>query len=369
MRVGILTFHETNNFGSLLQTYALFKVLHDKKIDCDVIDYKCNEIQKREFKYEDIMCRTLKNLIRYILFSSKSKRKHKELLEFLKRNTSLSCPYHREDIVRSNNYYDCFIVGSDIVWGLDVTGNDMSFFLDFVNDNKLKMSYASSANEIAGTEYTDCIIKLLSRFDLIAVREEKIKNELLNYFYDKRVKLVCDPTMLIEPEYWIELAVSSQYSDRLQGRDYILMYFPDGEGKMLHDARKLRRKYKCKVYCICDALPLQGVKNIHISKLEDFLCLILNAKLVLSGSYHGTLFSIYFRRNFYYYIRAHGERMNTVSKCLGIEDRQAKFIDANKDVDYSELEHKLDILRTQSYEYVNEMIGKIKEYAQDKYNM
>lgn len=362
MRVGILTFHDTTNFGSLLQTYALYKLLHDSEIECEVIDYQCDEIKKREFKYENISCWTLKNIVKYILFSTHSKRKHNELLEFLRENASLSGRYYKHDIEKSNNNYDCFIVGSDIVWGLDVTGNDMSYFLDFTYDDKLRISYASSANEIEGTDYTKQIIKLLSRFELIGVREEKIKNELLRHFSDKKVKLVCDPTMLIESGYWTDLAKSSYFYDELQTKNYILMYFPDGEGHMLNDAKSLKRKYKCKIYCINDSLPLPGVKNMHITKIEDFLCLIINANLVLSGSYHGTLFSVYFKKNFYYYIRAHGERMNTVAKILGIEDRQAKYIEVNTTVNYSDIENKLEHYRADSKEYVNEMIEKIKEY-------
>ena len=362
MKVGILTFHDTTNFGSLLQTYALYKVLHDNAIDCEVIDYQCNEIQKREFKYENIKCWTIKTVIKYILFAAQNKKKHKELLEFLRENTSLSTRYYNHNIEQSNDYFDCFIVGSDIVWGLDVTGNDMSYFLDFTHEEKLRMSYASSANEIEGTNYTKQVIELLSRFELISVREEKIRNELSHQLTDKDVKLVCDPTMLIEPKYWIDMANLSYYKDKLQSKDYVLMYFPDGAGKMLNDAKILKRKYKCEIYCINDSLPLPGVKNVHISKIEDFLCFILNARLVLTGSYHGSLFSMYFRKDFYYYIRAHGERMNTVAKLLGIEARQAKYVGKDIPVNYLNIENELEFYRARSNEYVNEMIRKIKEY-------
>ncbi len=362
MRVGILTFHDTTNFGSLLQTYALYKVLHENNIDCDVIDYQCKEIRKREFKYESINSSTLKNIIKYFLFSSQSKKKHKELLSFLRDNVSLSCMYNRESIVQANDDYECFIVGSDIVWGMDVTGNDVSYFLDFTLDNKLRMSYASSANKIEGTNYTKQVISLLSRFDLISVREKKIRDELSNCLMKKEVKLVCDPTMLIEAEYWRNLAYSSNYNDRLQRKDYVLMYFPDGEGTMLSDAKVLKSKYECEVYCINDTLPLRGVKNIRIFKIEDFLCFILHAKLVLSGSYHGTLFSMYFQKEFYYYVRAHGERMKTVEEILEIKDRQAKYLDVGGTVNYLKLHDKIEDYRMKSYRYINKMIERIKEY-------
>lgn len=360
MKTGILTFHETTNFGSLLQTYALYKILHDEGVDCDIIDYQCEEIKKREFKYENINCWSVKNVLKYILFSKKSKKKHKDLLDFLRKNATISCRYNKENILDSNDAYDCFIVGSDIVWGLDVTGNDLTYFLDFVKDDKLRISYASSANQIVGNEYTDVIIQQLEKFSLIGVREEKTKLELAHYFPDKKVHLVCDPTMLVSPKDWINIALSSQYNDKLKNEQYILMYFPDGEGKMLDDAKYLKKELKLNVYCINDNIPLSGVKNIHISKLEDFLCYILHARIILSGSYHGSLFSMYFEKDFYYYIRAHGERMRTLSKILGVENRQAEYMDINCPVDYSVVSNRLNLYRKQSYEYINEMLIKIK---------
>lgn len=362
MKIGILTFHETTNFGSLLQTYALYKVLHDAGIDCDIIDYQCEEIRKREFKYEKISHWSVKNVLKYILFSKKNKKKHKDLFDFLRENATISCRYDKKSIFNSNGVYDCFIVGSDIVWGLDVTGNDFTYFLDFATDDKLKMSYASSANQITDNEYSDAIIKQLKKFLLIGVREEKTKLELERYFPNKNVHLVCDPTMLVRSDDWMKLAISSKYNDRLQDTKYILMYFPDGEGKMLKDAKYLKKEHELNVYCINDNVPLPGVKNIYISKLEDFLCFILHARLVLSGSYHGSLFSMYFEKDFYYYIRAHGERMRTLSAILGVEDRQAKYMDINCPVDYSVVSNKIDLYRKQSYEYVNEMVKIIKGY-------
>lgn len=362
MRTGILTFHDTTNFGSLLQTYALYKVLCNNKIDCDVLNYQCAEIREREFKYESIRSFTIKNIVKYFMFSSKSKKKHRELLRFLENNVSLSRLYNRENIIEANADYDCFIVGSDIVWGMDVTGNDTSYFLDFVLGNKLKMSYASSANEIEKTEYANRITDYLSRFDLISVREKKIKSELSRCLISKKIELVCDPTMLLDTQCWKRLACSSDYNNRLSKEDYILMYFPDGEGKMLCDAKILKKKYNCETYCINDTLPLRGVKNIHISKIEDFLCFILHAKLILSGSYHGTLFSMYFQREFYYYVRAHGERMKTLAEILEIEDRQASQLMVDDSINYLKVDKKIKDYRIKSYKYVEKMIERIREY-------
>lgn len=368
MKTGILTFHETTNFGSLLQTYALYIVLQNENVDCDIIDYQCEEINKREFKYENIDNSNIKNLIKFLLFSHQSRKKHKALSHFLQQNATLSTQYDKENIDKANNKYDCFIAGSDIVWGLDVTNNDLTYFLNFVKDDKLRMSYASSANEIIENAYTTEILQQLKKFSLISVRERKTEIELKTYFPDK-VRLVCDPTMLLKSDYWIDLAMSSSYRKILQNSKYVLLYFPDGDGKMLKDAKKIKKEKNMKVYCINDKILFHGVKNIRISKVEDFLCFILYSELVLSGSYHGCLFSMYFKKDFYYYVRAHGERMNSLSNILEIQNRQAQYLDMNRHIDYSVLCDKINLFREQSYVYINEMIGKMKEYEMYRNNM
>lgn len=360
MKTGILTFHETTNFGSLLQTYALYKVLKDKEVDCEIIDYECDEIIKREFKYERLNKKTIKSIIKYLLLGKKSQKKHNSLVLFLRENALIGNKYDKENIKDSNIIYDCFIVGSDIVWGLDVTGEDFTYLLDFVEDNKLKFSYASSANGIKGIKQEKLLLEELEKFDLIGVREKKVRDELWEYFPRYKVNLVCDPTMLIESGEWLNIAKKSLYNEKLKKEDYILMYFPDGEGKMLCDAKKLKKKYKYKIYHISERLPLIGVQNISLFKVEDFLCFILHAKIVLSGSYHGSLFSMYFNREFYYYVRAHGERMNTVSNILNVKDRKADYIDNEDVINYEEINKRIIEYREQSLEYVNEIVRYIK---------
>lgn len=351
MKIGILTFHETNNFGSLLQTYGLYKALVDQGENAEVIAFQCKEISRREFKHEHLETVSMKGIVKYLYFSHYFRKKHKELLNFLYENAKVGESYSKANISEANENYDIFVVGSDLVWATDVTGNDFTYFLDFTSEEKKRISYASSANSIENDLQKEIIIEYLKRFQNISVREYTIK-EQLDRMLGRRVEFVCDPTMLVDQKYWVEMAQNSCLSARIDDKKYVLLYFKDADGKMICDAKYLADKNNLEIWYINDGRPIKGIKNLRVTKIEDFLCLILHAKCVLSGSYHGVLFSMYFERDFFYYVRAHGTRMRSLSEFLNIEDRNAENIANGKDIDYAALNHRIEIFRRSSQEYL-----------------
>ena len=90
MKVGVITFHDTNNFGSYLQTYSLYKKILDLGYNCDVIDYQCESIIRRELPKPFKFTFNPKKLLIQILFTPVLKRKYKNLQSFLHKNMSLS---------------------------------------------------------------------------------------------------------------------------------------------------------------------------------------------------------------------------------------------------------------------------------------
>lgn len=362
MKTGILTFHDTTNFGSMLQTYGLYKALKDLEIDCEIIDYQCDEIIKREVPYQYMKFHSIKNILGFVLYGRRNHKKHIELNNFLKEHMIISNKqYNKTSIVNANNEYNAFIVGSDIVWGLDITNNDLTYFLDFVMSNKLKISYASSIGKKYTNEEKMVVAPFIRQFDLISVREEQAKIDLQELVENLTINLVCDPTMLVKEKYWVDLALTSSLQKKLEQEKYILMYFPDSERRMLKDALCLKKKYGYKIIYINDRKPILGVKNVFVDKVEDFLCYIFNASIVLSGSYHGTLFSVYFRKKFFYYVRSHKERMITLSSQLDISNRMSENISMQSvNIDYEMVTCKVEELRKKSYDYLKQIVKLIK---------
>lgn len=342
-KIALLTIHHTTNFGSALQTFSLYECVKRMGYDIDILDYRCSAIENREFA--KINFKDLKSLYRKILYGKSFKEKAREFDAFIKSYAELSKVYTEETVKEANSTYDTFLVGSDIVWGLNVTGNDMNYFLKFADDSKKKLAFASSAGLKWDEDKVPEITRLLDRFDHIGVRESIVADWIEEYT-GKRPAEVVDPTMLWRTDEWMEIAGKS----KLKSKNYILVYFCDKDEKILEDAKRLGKMKNLPVYYINYGKKIQGVNSIQPMKIEDFLYLVLNADYVLSASFHGLLFSLYFNKEVFFYNRANFSRMESLSKWLGIENHNGmvnKIEDAQK-IDYSAVNEKIEQKRNES---------------------
>lgn len=106
MKLGLLTIHNTQNYGSLLQTYSTYKALHKLGVDIDLIDYRNDAITKREKPNDLKESISVKQIVKYILWGNAQKRKYNSIMRFLKENTSMSPEYDKDSIVNANKVYD-----------------------------------------------------------------------------------------------------------------------------------------------------------------------------------------------------------------------------------------------------------------------
>lgn len=124
MKLGLLTFQDTNNFGSLLQTFALYKILSEHSDGCEVLNYRCLELYKREIPKPFYKLRTVRDLYRYIKYYKMQVHKYKNLCQFSEKymkstpvlennkikdyakkyNRNLLGGLYRENPVKSRNY-------------------------------------------------------------------------------------------------------------------------------------------------------------------------------------------------------------------------------------------------------------------------
>lgn len=345
--VGILTFHDTNNFGSLLQTYGLYKKITDLGYECEVIDYQCENIIQREIPKPFTLLQSPKKILLDIFLGTAKRKKYKNLSKFLREKMKVSPRYTKENIKDADDRYDKIIVGSDIVWGLDITGEDYTYFLDFCEESSKKYAFSSSVGNEWGVINQGTISQLLKQFSYIAVREEEAADWIENLI-DNRPDVVSDPTMLLTSNEWLKqvaIGDTSKYT-----KQYVLVYFENSNGDCLRAAKQLAKEKNLSVKYINYGLPQSGVDNIKPKSLEDFLSLIYFANHVVTASYHGMLFSLYFNKQFTYYNRAHKSRMNTLSKKLEVSYRNGG--DANimqlPSVNYCIINKNIDDYRMKS---------------------
>lgn len=358
MKVGIQTFHKTTNYGAILQTYALQKYINDMGIDCEVIDYNSSAIARREEPLKFGNIKSIRDLLKYLTGARAQRLKQKKFDLFMKDFIKISdVHYERESLKNANSVYDLIIVGSDQVWNLDLTEQDYSFFLDYVDNETKKSSYAASFGyESIPDIYQKECKELLGQFNYISVREKQGKT-IINNLINRDTPLVLDPTFLISRETWLNISTKDENSE-----EYILVYFIHNGDQTFDFIKKLARDYGYKIIYINKTFRLKkGMKNIRSASPSEFLSLLINAKFVVTGSFHGVALSLIMNKQFFYERASnknnYNSRIDSIISLLGLEKQNISENKANySSVDYEQVNKKLDELKRSSVEYIDQVV-------------
>lgn len=346
-KIGILTFHRSTNFGSLLQTYGLYKKICDLGYNAEIIDYRCEAIEQRE-NIEKLTKYSIRDIMRNIFMAPVISKKLRCFQVFLYSNMQISKPVFREEIKNIEQEYKKYIVGSDIVWGRDITNHDNTYFLDFVSNGEKKYAFASSVGNYDKYYDDKKVGNLLADFSMIAVREQEAVS-WVKAISNKDSVFVCDPTMLLNVEEWEEIITPYIYKKR-----YALIYFPTE--KNLKDAEEYAKKNNIELWVISYGKPALKYKTIRPTSLEEFLGLIKYADTVFTASYHGMLFSLYYNKNFYFYTRAHSTRVLSLAAFLGVLNRCGDKKLVGTKIDYEIVNKKMNIFRENSISTLRDML-------------
>lgn len=351
MKIGLITYHKTTNYGACLQCMALERILNSMNCQCEIIDYSSKEILKRElpnFVFQKNIRRTIISFLTYL----RKKRKYKYINVFLRTNCNFSIKqYDNLNIKDCADIYQKYIVGSDIVWEMNVNGGDFNYMLEFTQSNN-KYAYSSSFGYSSiPLQYREKSIEQLVKFKKISVRENEGHN-LLNNDLGINSIVTLDPTLLLDRYEW------EKYEEKYpQKKKYILLYFADKDNRCFDFAKKISDENGYEILYLNDDLKtLKGVKTIKYVSVGQFISLIKEAECVITGSYHGVLFSINFNVPFYYYNRAHQSRIQTIVDNLHIKNKDLKSNVDNK-FDWNSINEKLGVLRNDSIEYIRGIIN------------
>lgn len=356
-KVGILTYHNTTNYGAILQAYALQKKLIESGNDCDIIDYRCEAIEKNYKIIKINQSKNIKQLIKSILANSNKKCLKEKFEKFKDENLKISKDnYNRENINEVNDKYDEFVVGSDQVWNLNLCGGDTTYMLDFVKEDKKKNSYAASFgyNEVP-KKYVDTTKRMLNTFKNICVREEQGK-KIIQDLIEKQADVTLDPTLLLNKKQWYSLIKNSDKNEK--NEEFILLYIVSPNKEIINFTKRLAKKEKCKIIFINNSIKnVFGMKNIKTAGPEEFLKYIKDAKYVVTTSFHGVAFSINLEKQFFYGLSSENNNFNSrienLINILGLQDRKIKNeIDNYKKIDYKKVNNILEEQRISSIEKI-----------------
>lgn len=298
MKIAILTFHNANNYGALLQAYALQTFLDQNFGQAFLLDYHNDRIDKsyRFPCFSDYFKKTKASISRLIHTFLLRKRYAK--MECFRQNFfKLSRRYDRNSIKDASNETDTFVVGSDQVWNPLIIGDDWTYFFDFADDTKIKCSYSASIglNQIP-SDYQDLFKRSLKRFKALSVRESSAVSALNDLGFESVCKLP-DPVTLISKNDWEKFI--EDYPRKIQN-GYIFLYKITRSDKLISFAKMLSRKTGLPIIYLPNDLKDGFVGSLKINVgPQEWLSYIKHADYVVTNSFHGTLFSIIFGTKFF----------------------------------------------------------------------
>lgn len=313
MHVGIITmFYHSSNYGGVLQSYALIKAMEKLGMDAEQICYN----HYSAFSWKKRLKRRMKQCL--------SLMKHPSCLRtYLRMNRRQNTVvYASENIIKHSskvytertimdcvNDYDAFVTGSDQVWH----GEWPAYFLTFVPSSKRKISYAASTGK---TKLTGDDIRFICNctkdYKAVSVRESDTAVQLQEAMPDKKVELVLDPTLLLDKEDWDTVA-----SDRLLNQPYVFCYFLGNDQRMRSLSSEYAIKHGYTLVTIPHMQQKVEINDLHFGDIQvfdaapqDFLSYIKYAEVIFTDSFHASVFSQIFRRQYYVFGRLEHQEMN-----------------------------------------------------------
>jgi len=300
-KIGIMTFHRANNYGAVLQAYALQKYLTSQDdTSVQIIDYISDAIEKRNRFFTTPIKGSKVKYIAQIILCAKDIWKIKKKFELFRRQyLSLSEPVNKNSIDKIRGKYNILISGSDQIWNPEITKFDDNYFLCFACDEK-KYSYAASIGEIKHiSENISFYTEKLKSYESISLREESAYKEIIKTIKGVEARVDVDPVFLVDRSEW-ELLVKPGHS-----KGYVLFFYM-GSSKTALPAMEyalyLSKKYNLDPLLMSDTerwYKYRQFKHFGAGSPVDFITLIANANIVVTNSFHAASFSIIFNKQFY----------------------------------------------------------------------
>ncbi len=297
LKIATLTFHRAINYGALFQTYALQKSIQKFGYDSEVLDYRSEFLEELHKPYNLKLYRTPLHFL-YSVYKNRVKRDNRKTFrKFMNENIALSSiSYNKDSIKDAEKDYDAIFTGSDQVWNCNCTKFDKTYFLDFTDNKSKKYSYAASMGiKLEKEELKKEYKYLLKDFKVLSVREKQAAEELSGIGLNSEV--VLDPTVLLTSEEWMKLARRPE--GFVTDKKFLLVYVIVETPTLFKKAKSIAKEKGLEVVYINEMiLNKPGIRNLHNVAPEEWLWLFHNAEFIVTNSFHGTAFSVNFKKQF-----------------------------------------------------------------------
>lgn len=359
MKIITVTTQKADNYGAVLQAYALQQTLLNLGYDNELLD--CSVVEKHPFNIK-LSVRKLILKLQDTVYYSRYKKLSGRFPGFREKLLKQTRPYYSvEDVQTNPPEADIYLTGSDQVFAL---GNSLVpvRFLDFGDSGKVRASYAASKGLFEEDEKSIEYLKdKLSRFNCISSREEQGTEYIQN-----KLGFACethiDPVFLLDKEQWNRITPEPRIT-----QPYILCF------RMLrHDAfqplvDKLKKETGWQVVSIQPRADkkLKADKYLFDVTPQEFVQLIRDAGVVVTTSFHATAFSIIFNKKFYSLIDYKPERAIALCQMFGVENRLVRNNDTNyadlEDIKYTTFDNVINEERNYSFTYLKNLRNYVNE--------
>lgn len=335
-KVGLVTYYG-DNYGGILQAYALQTVVKKQGLECEIISNDFLKKERRSHTFAKKMKASLQLLRNPKVYLSKrrSYRAHSTEVAFRAkrfenfRNLYLDI-FHTgyttyEQYAEIADKYDIYLCGSDQIWNPNLYSQNGFYFAEFGAKVALKVAYASSIGlSQVNTKQAEFMKPMLEQLDIISTREQK-GAEIIKSISNKSARVVLDPTLLLNADEWLRLSAPPLFE-----KPYLLCYL-FGERAYVDDVkRRVKELTGLQVVTmpfVARELDSDDVKLFDVGPSE-FISLIRNASLVLTDSFHATAFSVNLRTPFISLCRfdkndkkSMNDRLVTFLNTVGLQDR------------------------------------------------
>lgn len=316
MKIGILTQPLHSNYGGLLQAWALQQNLDVMGHSSVIINRVHN---KQPWWYQSLA--RLKNEVlialgkrkRYLRITDDLKELSEQYVKIFRQNRYKEISHDIKTDTELQEYvlqqkFDAYIVGSDQVWRPKYSPKLMTYFLDFAkeNDKVKKIAYAASFGvdnwEFSKKETSEAL-KLAPLFDLITVRESSGVN-LVEKYLKCRATHVLDPTMLLNREKYLKLIEKPTCNLHKSDGD-LFCYVLDQSQEVSNSIKDCATSMGYKPFYCNYKTPFYQLEKSNqkeecvVPPVEQWLKSFVDAKMILTDSFHGVVFSIIFNKPFW----------------------------------------------------------------------
>lgn len=357
-----ITCHEVYNYGASLQEYALLEFLNNHGAQASVLHYKPPYLSQH-FKLWSLSPRFDKPFLKqlYLLAKLPSRlvalKKKKAFDKFHEKYIPTDEKLYRNNEELKNDIPkgDIFICGSDQIWNsFFENGKDPAFYLNFVPDDKLKISYAAS---FAIDELEESVKPLVrdnvESMHAVSVRETSGLLILEDLGIENAVQ-VLDPVFLLERSHWNKFIFPIK-------EDYIFIYDFDSNPLIRQIALQLKKEKGWKIYSLNQNIDYAD-KNFWLEGPERFLSLVSQSKINLTNSFHSLAFSLIFQQQFVVVNRTDkiNTRMRDLLSLVSLESyliTDIKEFNSLKPIDFSKIKQVQESLRLKSIDFLLKAIG------------